>query len=38
MICFAFQFSIICLYASRILSGTVNILGLGADLAWIRLM
>ena len=38
MICFAFQSSIICLYAGRILSGTVNIFGLGADFAWIRLM
>ena len=28
MICFAFQSSVICLYAGRISSGTVNILGL----------
>ena len=33
MICFAFQFSIIRPYAGRILSGTVNIFGLGADFA-----
>ena len=37
MICFAFQSSIICLYASRIMSVTVNIFGLGADFAWMRL-
>ena len=37
-ICFAFQSSIICLYTGRILSGTVNIFGLGAYLAWIRVM
>ena len=38
MTCLALQSSIICLYAGRILSGTVNIFGLGADFAWIRLM
>ena len=33
MICFAFRSSIIFQYAGRILSGTVDIFGLGADLA-----
>ena len=38
MICFSFHSSTICLYAGRILSITVNIVRLGADFAWIRLM
>jgi len=37
MIFFAFQSSIICLYAGRILSGTVNIFGLGAIFPLTRL-
>jgi len=37
MIFFAFQCFIICLYAGRILSGTVNIFGLGAILPLMRL-
>jgi len=37
MIFFAFQSSIICLYAVRILSGTVNIFGLGAVFPLMRL-
>jgi len=37
MIFFAIQYSIICLYAGRLLSGTLNILGLGAVFPLIRL-
>ena len=33
LICFAFESLIICVSAGRILSGTINIFGLGADFA-----